>query len=70
MATQTFNDSRIDRSMGMLLMLLLIGGFFLLAILGMQSVQEQARDMATVPPPPAPTEQQPVYDFISDAGSK
>lgn len=56
--------------MGMLLMLLLIGGFFLLAILGMQSVQEQARDMATVPPPPAPTEQQPVYDFISDAGSK
>jgi len=66
MATPTFNDSRIDRSMGMLLLIILVCGFFLIAVLGMQSVQEQAQEMSAAPvlEPALP----PTYDFVSSTG--
>ena len=67
MAGQTFNDSRIDRSVGLLLLIMLILGFFVFAILGMQSVQENAVDMAEIPAPNVT--EAPVYDFISESAS-
>jgi len=61
MASQNFNDSRIDRSVGLLLLGMLVFGFFLIAILGMQNVQKQAKSMANFPS--QETTEQPVYDF-------
>ncbi|WP_437225569.1 hypothetical protein SH661x_004124 [Planctomicrobium sp. SH661] len=63
MAGQTYNDSQIDRSVGTLLLGLIVSGFFFLAILGMQSVQENAKSVAGEPAKDAAAE--PVYDFAN-----
>lgn len=63
MAGQTFNDSRIDRSVGLLLLGLVVSGFFFLAIFGMQSVQRNATKIAEEPPKVDAA--QPVYDLGS-----
>lgn len=63
MAGQTFNESRIDRSIGVLLLGLVVSGFFLLAILGMQSVQESAENLTDGLQETAVTK--PVYDLAN-----
>jgi len=61
MSGQTFNNTGIDRSVGLLVMGIVVVGFLLVMIVGMDGVQRTAKSVS--PEPAVEKSQAPVYDF-------
>lgn len=62
--SESFNQTGIDRSVGVLLIGLAVAAFMLLTVLGMNTLRKSAEDSATEPgPADAPAAQ--VVDFAS-----
>ncbi|HWL10014.1 MAG TPA: hypothetical protein VNQ76_16535 [Planctomicrobium sp.] len=63
MSGQIYNDSGIDKSLGLLVLGLIVGGFVLLMIVGMDGMQKASRSL-TAPVQQVPEKAEPAYDFV------